>query len=173
MRVASLHLLGAMLGGAAVGGLLGALGSLLGLSSWRAVVIAIAVFWAVSLAMSQRPTRLGRQQQVPRRWATTMPPGRRYALWGVMLGSGVATPVVSSSLVVLLGAQTTAGPMLGALAGIVFGGTREAMALLPPVCRLDPGSTMALLPALRTKVQRLNAVAILAGGLLLVLASWS
>ena len=101
-----------------------------------------------------------------------MPPRRRYFLWGVLLGSGVATPILSSAFLVLLSAQLTSGILLGALAGFVFGATREAMALLPGLRGYDHQATMALIPNLRPMVRRLNALVALGAGVALVLAAW-
>jgi hypothetical protein len=101
-----------------------------------------------------------------------MPPGRRYFLWGAMLGFGLATPILTSAFLVLLSAQATAGLAVGALSGAVFGATRQGIALLPAVRRLDLGETMALLPRFRSTVRRLNAVVALGAGLILVLLAW-
>jgi hypothetical protein len=172
VRFGGIHVLGAVLGGALTGGLLGGVGALLGLAAWRPGLVGVGAVAAVGLGLSRRPVRLGRQCQVPRAWGRTMPPRRRYFLWGLLLGCGVATPILSSAFLVLLGAQLTAGVLLGGVAGAVFGATREALALLPGLRGDDPQATMALLPRLRPTVRRLNALVALGGGLALVLAAW-
>jgi hypothetical protein len=101
-----------------------------------------------------------------------MPPCRRYVLWGALLGSGVATPILSSAVLVLLGAQLTAGVLLGAATGAVFGVTRESLALVPGLRGASPEATMGLLPRLRPATRRLNALVALGGGLALVLIAW-
>ncbi len=163
---------GAALGGAAAGGGLGWIGALLRLPDWRPWLIGVTAVGAFALAIGPRPVQLGRQCQVPRAWARTMPPRRRYLLWGALLGCGLATPILSSAFLVLLSAQLTIGPWLGTVAGAVYGGTREAMALLPMLRGSDPEATMALLPRYRPTAQRLNAAAALGGGLMLVVFAW-
>jgi hypothetical protein len=160
------------LGGVLIGTALGWVGSLLGLPAWRAWLVGAATVLALVVALSRRPIPLGRQRQVPREWNQTMSPTRRYLLWGAMLGAAVVTPIFTSAVLVLLGAQLTAGAALGALSGAAFGLTREGMALLPGACRLDHGATMALLTKFRSPVRRLNAIVTLGAGLLLVVLSW-
>jgi hypothetical protein len=145
---------------------------MLGLASWRAWLVGATTALVLDLALSRRPIPLGRQRQVPREWNQTMSPTRRYLLWGAMLGAGVATPIFTSAVLVLLSAQLTAGVALGAISGGAFGLTREGMALVPGVRRLDQGATMALLTRFRSPVRRLNAVVALGAGLLLVVLSW-
>ncbi len=101
-----------------------------------------------------------------------MPPGRRYFLWGAMLGSGCATLIPYSSFLLLLGTQLTAGVMLGALSGAVFGVTRQALALVFPLLRANHEAVMDLLPDLGTPARNLNALVALASGLMLVLTTW-
>ena len=170
-ELAGLHLLGAALAGALVGGVLGGVGWLLGLAAWRPWLVGAAALWALGLGLRRRPLRLGRQRQVPQAWNRTMPPGRRYLLWGALLGSGVATPVYHSAVLVLLAAQLTAGIGPAAGAGAVFGAARQALALLPGLGGLGLHETMDLLPRLRSAARRLNVLAILAGAVALVLAA--
>jgi hypothetical protein len=168
-QLGGLHLVGAALGGAVAGGVLGLIGALLHLPDWRFWVIGATAVVASALAIGSRPVQLGRQCQVPRTWERTMPPRRRYLLWGAMLGCGVATPILSSAFLVLLGAQLTIGPWLGAVTGAVYGGTREAMALVPMLRRSDPEATLGVLSRCRSMVQRFNLVVAAGGGLALVL----
>jgi hypothetical protein len=165
----ALHIAGAALAGALLGGLAGAAGALLGLAAWRPWLIAAAALLAFALALRPRPPKLGRQRQVPRRWAPGTPPSRVYLIWGAMLGSGVATPIFHTAFVVLLAAQLTGGVALGLVSGALFGAARQATALLPLLGRLDPRRTMGLLETLRPAARRLNAAIIVGGGLILVL----
>jgi hypothetical protein len=165
----ALHVAGAALAGALLGGLVGGIGALAGLEAWRPWVVASVALFAFGLGLRQRPPKLGRQRQVPRRWPQGKSPSRVYLVWGAMLGSGVATPIFHSAFLVLLAAQLTGGVALGLLSGAVFGATRQATALLPLLGRLEPGRTMGLLETLRPAARRLNAALIVAGGLLLVL----
>ena len=170
--LAGLHLLGAALAGALVGGVLGGVGWLLGLAAWRPWLVGAAALWALGLGLRRRPLRLGRQRQVPQAWNRTMPPGRRYLLWGALLGSALATPVYHSAALVLLAAQLGAGVGPAAAAGAAFGAARQALALLPGLRGLGPPETMALLPRLRPAARRLNALVVVGGALALVLAGW-
>lgn len=172
IRITLVHIVGSVAGGAAVGGLVGALGSLLQLSSWRPWIIGAAILWALGLTMRRGIMRLGSRHQVPRSWSQTMPPARRFVLWGVLLGSGVATPIVSSSFLVLVSAELTAGVLLGAAAGAIFGAMRELTVLYPLLRRLDQMQTMGLLSSLRVSVRRLSTVLVIVGGVLMVLVSW-
>jgi hypothetical protein len=165
-----LHVAAAALAGALLGGLLGGLGALLGLAAWRPWVIGAAAVVAFTLALPRPPPKLGRQRQVPRRWAPGTSPARVYLVWGAMLGSGVATPIFHTAFLVLLAAQLTCGVALGLVSGALFGAARQATALLPLLGRLDPGRTMDLLETLRPVARRLNAALIVTGGLILVLA---
>jgi len=170
-----LHVIGAALGGMIVGGLLGWLGLLLSLSAWRPeLVIAIAAF-ALWQSLSRRPATLGLQRQVPRAWARTMAPGPRFFFWGVLLGSGIATVIPYSAFLVLLATQLTSGIVLGCVSGALFGGTRGAVSLLPLLGRqqrLHPEDLPHFLPALKMKVQQLNVLWILMGGILFVVTGW-
>ena len=164
-----LHVAGAALAGALLGGLVGGIGALVGLGAWRPWVIGAAALLALGLALRRSPPKLGRQRQVPRRWAPGTPPARVYLVWGAMLGSGVATPIFHTAFLVLLVAQLTGGVALGLISGALFGAARQMTALLPLLGRLDPRQTMGLLETLRPAVRRLNAALIVAGGLVLVL----
>lgn len=163
-----LHVGGAILAGALLGGLLGTLGALAGLAAWRPWIIAAVAILAFALGLRRTPPRLGRQRQVPRRWAPGTSPARVYLVWGAMLGSGVATPIFHTAFLVLLAAQLTGGVALGIVSGALFGAARQATALLPLLGRLDPGQTMGLLETLRPGARLLNATLIVAGGLILV-----
>ena len=169
IRFGALHVLGAGLAGAAFGGLVGGLGGLLGLGAWRPWIVGAAAVAALALGLRRHPPKLGRQRQVPRRWAPGTPPSRVYLIWGAMLGSGVATPIFHTAFLVLLAAQLTGGVALGLVSGALFGAARQATALLPLLGRFDPGRTMGLLETFRPVARRLNAALVVVGGLVLVL----
>lgn len=166
-----LHIAGAAIAGALLGGLIGGVGALLDLAQWRPWIIAVAAFVALVLALRRTPPRLGRQRQVPRRWSPTTSPSRVYLAWGLMLGFGVATPVFHTAFVLLVGAQLTAGPWVGMLSGALFGLTRQAMALIPVLRQYEPIRIMGLLETLRPTARRLNTALVIVGGLLLMIAS--
>jgi hypothetical protein len=164
----ALHVAGAALAGALLGGLVAGVGALVGLAAWRPWVVGGAALLAFWLGLRRR-TPLGRQRQVPRRWAPGTPPSRVYVVWGAMLGSGVATPIFHTVFLVLLAAQLTGGLALGLLSGALFGAARQVTALVPLLRRFDPGRTMDLLETHRSDARRLNAALIVAGGLVLIL----
>src|SRR5215213_489903 len=167
----ALHMAGAALAGALLGGLAGGVGALVGLAAWRPWIVGGGALLALALALRRQPPKLGRQRQVPRRWAPGTPPSRVYLVWGAMLGSGVATPIFHTAFLVLLAAQLTGGLALGLVSGALFGAARQATALLPLLTRLDPRRTMSLLETLRPAARRLNAALIVAGGLVLIFIS--
>ena len=74
-----------------------------------------------------------------------------------------------------MGTQLTSGVVLGCMSGALFGGVREAMALILLLSKhkeeAKPSEMMRLLHVLAPKAQRLNTIWILGGGLLLVLTS--
>ncbi|HEU0114389.1 MAG TPA: hypothetical protein VFQ80_06925, partial [Thermomicrobiales bacterium] len=104
-----------------------------------------------------------------RRWPAGTPIAWIFAIWGAMLGCGLYTPVYHTAFFVLTGAQLTAGPLLAALAGALFGGVRQATALYPALARYDEGRTMALLERFRPAAWRLNVALSGVGGVLLAL----
>lgn len=167
-----LHVLGAAAAGAAVGGAFGLLGAVLGLAEWRLWIVGLAALAALALGLRSRPPKLGRQRQVPRRWTAGTSTAWIYVVWGAMLGSGVATPVFHTAFVVLAAAQLTGGVWLGLVSGALFGLARQAVALVPVLARYEPDRTMWLLEAFRPLARRANLVLVVAGGLLLVAASW-
>ncbi|MBA2519013.1 MAG: hypothetical protein H0V24_05060 [Chloroflexia bacterium] len=166
-----LHVVGAAVAGAMVGGVAGLIGELLGLAAWRPWIILAAGSAALVYGLRKTPPRIGRQRQVPRRWSVTTPLAWIYLVWGMMLGSGLATPVFQTAFLLLLGAQLTAGWQLGLFSGALFGAFRQMTALGPVLRRLDPGRTMQLLEVLRPYARRGNIGLIVAGGVTLVLVS--
>lgn len=167
-----LHVLVAAAAGAVVGGVLGLVGAVLDLAAWRPWVVGLAAVAALALGLRARPPKIGRQRQVPRRWTAGTSVSWVYAVWGAMLGCGVATPVFHTAFVLLSAAQLTGGVWLGLVSGALFGLARQAMALLPVLARYEPDRTMGLLEALRPLARRANVALVVVGGVLLVVASW-
>ena len=160
-----------------VGGLLGWLGRLLSLSAWpwRPALITIVALFALWQSLSRRPATLGLHRQVPRKWARIMRPEPCYFLWGALLGCGIATVIPYSAFLVVLATQLTSGVVLGCISGMLFGATRELVALLPLLGkqnRVHPLKLVLLLPALAEKVQWLNTLWLLVGSPFLVIAGW-
>lgn len=116
---------GSILGGLAVGGVLGTLGAVVptGTATTRLVVVVIAMLAAV-VADAVGPPPPGLQRQVDRTWMT------RYRGWvyglgyGLQLGTGITTYVTSWTTwlllvtMVVLGATTPAA-VIGAVFGLV------------------------------------------------------
>jgi hypothetical protein len=173
IQIGSIHILGAAFGGALVGGLLGWLGSLLSLSIWRPEIIVVIAIFALWHSVSSRPTKLGCQRQVPRKLKHFSSIQVYYFYCGAQLGCGVATLIPYSCLLVILGAQLTSGFVLGLVSGILFGGTREGLALLAPLEKHQETSRtdqiMQLLPKLAPQARKLNIIWIVAGSLFLAL----
>src|SRR5581483_8812535 len=118
------HVAAAAAAGALIGALFGGVGALLGLAAWRPWIIALVALVALALGL-RHEFHLG-TRQVPRRWKPGTPVAWIFAVWGAMLGCGLYTPVYHTAFFVLTGAQLTAGPLLAALAGALFGGVRQA-----------------------------------------------
>ncbi len=170
-----IHILGATIGGAIVGGLFGIIGQLFLLQIWRKELILMVTIFALLQSVTKLPTRLGIQKQVPRTWIHTMPPGLCYLLWGMLLGSGIATVIPYSAFLILLTTQLTSGVILGCLSGALFGSVRQLVALLPlsqKQYRLCPERAGMLMPTLTRPVSLLNSLLILGGGSILLLTAW-
>ena len=167
-----IHVIGAAIGGAMTGVILGSIGTLLSLGQWRSLAILLVACFALWQGWTHRPATLGLKRQVPRSWGRTMAPTPRYLLWGMLLGSGIATLIPYSALLVLLTAQTTSGILVGILAGALFGATRAIMMLLPLITKPEWAATNQLpflLPTLKANMQRLNVVCIVVGSVLMMI----
>lgn len=158
VAVAIFHVLGAAVGGALAGAALGSVGLAFGAGSWQSWIVGGAAMLAVLRSSRARPIGYGRRCQVPRHWTRTMTAGRLYFLWGVLLGSGLATLIPHSAFLVLAAAEFTSGPLLGAGMGLVFGGLRESLALVPLLAGLDHVQTAAALPRFRRAAMAVHAV---------------
>jgi hypothetical protein len=85
-----------------------------------------------------------------------------------MLRSRLATPILTFAFPVLFSAQAT----VDALSGAVSRATRQAIALLPALCRLDLGAIIGVLTRFRAKVRRLSGVVASGAGPMLVVLAW-
>ena len=168
-RFGAIHVLGAVVGGAAIGGGLGLVGVLLGLGAWRTPIVAGVALAALVVALVRPVSQLGRQRQVPRYWKRGVSPSRIYAIWGVMMGCALYTPVYHTALFTLLAVQLTSGPVWGVVTGALFGLARQIAALWPVARRLEPEATMRLLETLRPTARALN-IALVVAALLLAVA---
>lgn len=150
------HVLSAGVGGALVGFLLSVPGTLLGLGQWRVQIVGLVAGAALLIAIFKQHYQLGRQRQVPRRWARGASLSRIYALWGLMMGCAVYTPIYHSALLVLLAFQLTSSIGLALASGFLFGIARQSAALWPVARHLSPEQTMTLLERLRPGARVLN-----------------
>lgn len=95
----------------------------------------------------------------------------RYFLWGVLLGCGVATVIPYTSFIVLLAAEATSGPIIGAILGAVYGCAREVVSLMPFLFSKrmvnSQYTIMSLYERLGPLARRLNLVWILVMAVLL------
>ena len=166
-----LHLSGAVVGGAAIGALLGLMGAWLGLDGWRIWIVAGMALVVVTISITSKRFELGRPCQVPREWTRSMPANRRFLIWGLMLGSGVVTLIPYPAYLLLVGAELTAGPLIAGVAGGLYGFARELPALVVLARPAGPEATMDMLPRLRIAWRRFNLVFAIAGAAALVLGA--
>jgi hypothetical protein len=130
-RVKAAHLGGGLLGGATVGFAAGALGAgavAAGASRSALVWFALGVGLLALLYDSFGPqTRLGLSRQTPRSWRYLLPHPMTAWLNGYDLGLGWSTRIYFASYFAMPAtALVAADPLLGALAGAMFGGARAA-----------------------------------------------
>jgi sulfite exporter TauE/SafE len=132
---AAAYLVGSALGGAAIGGALGALGSLATapLPLW-VVAVVLGLVGAAGLVADAGLAPFGlpsRRRQVNERWLGTYRGWVYGAGFGLQLGLGVVTVVPASITYVVLAAAALSGSWLAGLAiGTVFGLTRALPLLL-------------------------------------------
>lgn len=159
-KVVLAHLAGAAAGGAAFGYLLGLIGQQVLTGAARLGVVMCFALYALYLAAQPR-RQVGFNRQVPRgllgRWSA----GPTYAVWGALLGLGVATVIPYSAYLVLMSGELVAGPVLAALVGAVFGLTREAVTLVPLAVGAAPAEISGTLPRFAKSTAVLNVAVII------------
>jgi cytochrome c biogenesis protein CcdA len=149
---------GALAGGAALFGALGAVGSLLGADGGRPAAVA-AFGVAVTGALAElRGVRIRPQirRQVPEPWRRVLPLPLAAALYGVLLGVGFATFVLTLAVVALAAISLALGdPVLGLAVGAAFGAGRALpVVVLAPASRTAWGARALELMAERPLVLR-------------------
>jgi hypothetical protein len=165
-----MHILGSAVGGLLCGSILGWVGQIFSLPSIQVWTISFVLLIALWYAI-KRPLRpLGLNRQVPREWSKFMPVGIRYFLWGVLLGSGIATLIPHSLFLVVFAYQLTSGLVAAALAGLCFGITRgvctSLLLLLNRGYRLEPPRLVKLLHIWLKPAQKTNMITIIVVGTL-------
>jgi hypothetical protein len=161
--------LGALTGGAVTFGGLALLGAALGAGGPVALGLAATVAVAAAAAEA-RGLRIGPQirRQVPEAWRRVLPVPVAAAGYGVLLGLGFTTFVLSFAVWALAGASIAVGdPALGLAIGLAFGTGRALPVIcLAPFAGTDRGgaitAAMCERPAILLGLRRVDAVALVA-----------
>ena len=169
--------LGALAGGIATFGLLAAAGSLVH-SSGEVAYIAAAALAACAAIAEIRGFRILPQvrRQLPEHWRRVMPMPLAAALYGVLLGLGFTTFVLSFGVFALAGILFAVGePAVGVAVGLAFGiGRALPLALTAPVADREAGiritETMAERPAIYRAFRFGDGLALLASAAALAVA---
>jgi hypothetical protein len=168
---------GAIAGGVLTFGLLALLGDLLHGASGRATYLAAAAIALLAAVLEVRGTRIVPQirRQLPEHWRRVMPMPVAAALYGVLLGIGFTTFVLSFGVWALAGISLALGePQLGLLLGAGFGlGRALPIVVLAPLAGRGPGiranELMCERPGVYLGLRRGDAAALAAAALALVL----
>jgi hypothetical protein len=170
--------LGALAGGVITFGGLALLGMALGaLGAPAAPALgAAAVVSAAAATGEARGLRIVPQvrRQVPESWRRVLPVPVAAAGYGVLLGLGFTTFILTLAVWALAGASVAAGdPALGAAVGLAFGAGRAlpVVALAPLGAGPDVTAAMCERPAILRGLRRIDAVALAACALALGIAS--
>ena len=134
---------GALVGGVITFGGLGLLGQWLGAGGTGAAAVAAAV--AVAAAIGEaRGVRIVPQvcRQVPESWRRVMPVPLAAGLYGVLLGLGFTTFILTFAVWALAAVSVALGdPQRGAVLGLAFGAGRALSVIaLAPVAETDRGN---------------------------------
>ena len=131
---------GALTGGAATFGALALLGRALGAGGPGALAVAAAVALAAAVAEARGARILPQvRRQVPESWRRRMPLPLAAGLYGVLLGLGFTTFILTFAVWALAGVCVAVGdPGLGLAVGLAFGAGR-----LLPVVVLAPAAATA------------------------------
>jgi hypothetical protein len=166
--------LGALAGGAATFGGLAAIGAALGAGTPAAVGAAAVVAMAAA-AGEARGARIVPQvrRQVPEGWRRVLPVPVAAAGYGVLLGLGFTTFILSFAVWALAGVSVALGdPVLGLALGAAFGAGRALpVVLLAPAGASTVTVAMCERPVILRRLRRVDAVALAAVALALALAS--
>jgi len=161
--------LGALAGGVATFGGLALLGEALGAGGATATAVAAVV--AVAAAVGEaRGVRIAPQvrRQVPESWRRVLPVPLAAGLYGVLLGLGFTTFILTFAVWALAAVSVALGdPVLGALIGLAFGAGRALPVIaLAPVAETDRGNAahaaMAERPSILRGLRAADAVALAA-----------
>lgn len=167
---------GALAGGVATFGGLALLGDALGTGGAVAIALVIAAL-LVAAAGDAAGRRIVPQirRQVPESWRRLLPVALAAALYGVLLGLGFTTFVLSFAVYALAAACLALGdPALGVLVGVAFAAGRSVpVVVLAPLQETDRGAVLAAAmgerPAVLRAIRASGAVALGAAALALAL----
>ena len=161
--------IGAVAGGAITYGGLALVGAALG-AAGSAALGAAAVIAAAAAAAEARGLRIAPQirHQVPEAWRRVLPVPVAAAGYGVLLGLGFTTFVLSFAVWALAGASIAVGdPATGLAIGLAFGAGRALPVIsLAPFAGSDRGgaitAAMCERPAILLALRRIDAIALAA-----------
>jgi hypothetical protein len=166
---------GALAGGAATFGGLALLGRALGAGGSAAVAVAAGVALAAAIGEA-RGARIVPQvrRQVPESWRRRLPVPVASGLYGVLLGLGFTTFILTFAVWALAGVSVAVGdPSLGLAVGLAFGAGRLLpVVVLAPAAATAAGAAahaaMAERPAILRSLRAVDAVALTACAFALV-----
>ena len=169
---------GAVLGGALTFGALSALGELIHGAGGTFAYILAAAMAILAAVLEARGTRIVPQirRQLPEHWRRVMPMPVAGALYGVLLGMGFTTFVLSFGVWALAGISLAVGdPAIGLAIGVAFGvGRAIPVVALAPLQGTRAGTRamdlMATRPAAYIGMRRGDAVALALAALALTLS---
>ena len=160
---------GALVGGVATFAGLAALGGALGAGGTAAIAVAAAIALAAA-AGEARGARIVPQvrRQVPESWRRVLPLPLAAGLYGVLLGLGFTTFILSFAVWALAGVSVALGdPALGLVVGLGFGiGRALPVIVLAPLAGTERGAdahaAMAERPSILRALRAADAVALAA-----------
>lgn len=169
---------GAVVGGVITFGALALAGEALHGAGGRIAYIVAAAIAILAAVLEARGTRIVPQirRQLPEHWRRVMPMPVAAALYGVLLGLGFTTFVLSFGVWALAGISLAVGdPQLGLILGVAFGlGRAVPVVALAPLAGTPAGARatdwMAGSPAAYLGVRRGDAAALAIAGAALVLS---
>lgn len=167
--------LGALAGGAATFGGLALLGQALGAGGTAAIAVAAGVALAAAIGEARGARILPQvRRQVPESWRRRMPVPLAAGLYGVLLGLGFTTFILTFAVWALAGVSVALGdPALGLAIGLAFGAGRLLpVVVLAPAAVTRAGAAlhaaMAERPQILRSLRAVDAVALAACSVALV-----
>jgi len=167
--------LGALAGGVATFGGLASLGQALGAGGSAALAVAASIALAAAVGEARGARILPQvRRQVPESWRRRMPVPLAAGLYGVLLGLGFTTFILTFAVWALAGVSVALGdPSLGVAIGLAFGAGRLLpVIVLAPTAGTERGAAfhaaMAERPRILRSLRAVDAVAMAALAVVLV-----